>query len=79
MAKYLDMYLDTEAVALFLARRCSFFSARDESLVGSLNFSLASTCNRWLSDIEATALRASVVVEPNELLRDRKSVVLRGA
>lgn len=71
-------YLDTEAVARFLARRCSFFSARDIGLLGpSLESLLTSTCDNWLSDRLASIIcEALTDVEPKELLHDRTSVAL---
>ena len=65
-------YLDTEAVALFLARRWSFFSARDRGLLEScLESLLSSTCKTWPSDKLAGA---AVIAE--ELLQDSTSGAL---
>ena len=75
MGTSIPVYLETEAVALLLARRWSFFSARDRVLLeSSLDSLLTSTCEKWLSEtLLGTALRAFMDVEPKELLRDMTS------
>lgn len=75
------VYLDTEAVALFLASRCCFLSARDKGLLGSiLEYLLLSTCDTWLSVLlRGTRLAAFPDEELNELQRDRASIVPRAS
>lgn len=67
--------LDTEAVALFLARRCCFFSAARVSCWAGASLESLLACDTGEPGMmHGTLLKAFSDVEPNEVLRGKISV-----